>query len=233
MSSSNTITMVTPNPPRTVVLPNEILRMIFRHTIVFSTVSPLGRPINHTRFIMLYACMVHKLAVVSQQFHEVALAVFYEHNFFDFSSIIPPLRIHHHLLYNTAILPPLRFHHSLRYIRVTLRLTDYFCMDKPVMMPDGTLRDWELFANTVDLFKHCPVARTLRLLSDLNTMQHLRVVRLHIVTAFQDPDASIAIYRAARFCVGARDETSITFADEGLSGAYWRPYLKKSILNGV
>ncbi|KAI4651904.1 hypothetical protein J4E93_002100 [Alternaria ventricosa] len=200
--------MVTPAPRRSVVLPNEVLKMILMNILIFSTVSPQGKPMNASRFAWLHKCLLHKLCLVSGQFQAVALEVFYENNHFEFISKTSR---------RTPLMPPIHVFHSLRHIRVQLVLTDGYA-GEPIVLPDGILDTKIYFRNTTDLFKHCPGAHTLRKLSDLSTMQNLRTIQLHIVPIFTNPDleAAIAIYHQARFKIGARDECKIT-VEAGLS----------------
>lgn len=202
MSSRNTITMVTPAPRPSVVLPNEILKMILMNILIFSSVSPRGRPINATRFAMLNKCMLHNISVVSRQFHVVALQIFYEENYFDFISTTS---------HRTPLMPPIHLLRFLRHIRVQLVLTDSYA-GEPTVLPDRILDNRIYFRNTADLFKHCRSAHTLRTLSDLMTFQDLRTIQLHIVPIFSNPDsaAAVAIYDGGRFMIGARDECNIT-----------------------
>ena len=218
MSSPNTITMVTPAPRRSVVLPNEILKMILMNILIFSTVSPRGRPINASRFAMLHKCMLHKLCVVSRQFQAVTLQVFYEENYFEFISKTS---------HRTPVMPPFHLLHSLRHIRVQLVLTDSYA-GEPTVLPDRILDNRIYFRNTADLFKHCRSAHTLRKLSDLMIMQDLRTIQLHIVPIFSNPDlkAAVAIYDQARFMIGARDEFKIT----GEAGI---PSLRTAMVSGL
>jgi hypothetical protein len=201
MSPLHITTMVVPAPRRSVVLPNEVLRMIPELMFVFSSVSPPGRPINAARFGMLFKCsMLAKFTVVSRQFHEVALAVFYEHNFFDFAAN------NNHCtslgVVKAPPLPSLHLHSSLRHIRVLLHLTDSW--DDLVQLSDRVRHDIHPFANIEDLFRFCPAARVLELLS--TTMTDLKILDLHIVAEFRIPDskAAIAVYRSAGFSVRAR-----------------------------
>ncbi|KAG9190916.1 hypothetical protein G6011_09004 [Alternaria panax] len=227
MSSPNTITMVVPAPRLSVFLPNEVLRMVFKLMLVFSSVSPPDRPVNATRFGMLFKCsMLAKFAVVSRQFHEVALAVFYEHNFFDFAA---------NNNYRTSFgvvkappLPPLHLHSSLRNVRLLLHLTDSW--GEAVQLSDRVRWKDHPFTNTIELFRFCPAARVLELLS--TTMTELRVLDLHIAVDFRlsDRRAAIAIYRSAGFLVRAR-EVKLTIVN-GIDGCSetWHALLKNVIV---
>jgi hypothetical protein len=225
MSSSNTITMVAPAPPRTVVLPNEVLRMIFEYMLVFSSVSPRGRPINDTRFLMLHKCILGKFTVVSRQFHEVALAIFYENNFFEFAA--STRRVTPFGVVKAPLLPSLRLHCCLRHIRVVLHLSDSW--EQSVVLPDRVLSSWTPFVHTVDLFRYCPAARVLQLLS--TTMPRLRTLDLHIVADFRIPDydAALAIYRSAGFSLSARDEVKVTIVNGFGRPELWHGLLKIAI----
>ncbi|KAH6875738.1 hypothetical protein BKA58DRAFT_437703 [Alternaria rosae] len=216
--------MVTPAPRRSVVLPNEILKMILMNILIFSTVSPRGRPINATRFAMLHKCMLHKLCIVSRQFQAVALEVFYENNYFHFTS---------RTSFRAPLMPSIHLLPSLRHIRVQLVLTDGYA-GAPIVLPDRTLTTRKYFRNTAELFQHCRSARTLRLLSDLDTMQNLKTIELHIDPQFGNPneEAAVAVYTAARFCVFALEETKITVEGDNIRGPLHFFELRMAIRSG-
>ncbi|EUC33749.1 hypothetical protein COCCADRAFT_95267 [Bipolaris zeicola 26-R-13] len=197
--------MIEPAPRRSVELPEEILCKI-----IFYTLGHNGSVI-HGRHYDTMAKLFEQLAnlcCVSSKFHDLTKSIFYGMTMFQFPIEFESSRNKHGNSLG-PLLPMRRALSSLR--RITLEIG---IMDSRLELLDPERRAFldrdshELrkviwFSSVGDLYRYCPGARTLRLLT--NNITELGVLDIHIFENFRHNDKQWAIdlYRAARFNIRA------------------------------
>ncbi|KAH7555389.1 hypothetical protein J3E72DRAFT_432589 [Bipolaris maydis] len=212
---TTTITMIEPARRRSVELPNEVL-----YKIILFTLGHNGSVIHGQYYdILAKSALFEQLAnflCVSSKFRDLTMSVFYGLHKFKFPIDFEPRRslVNKHGNTRNPLLPPIWALSSLRRITLEIAITDSR-LELPHPTRRGFLnrdthepREVIWFRSIKNLYRYCPGARVLRLLTD--HMKDLTVLDIHILENFRhkDKQEAIDLYRAAGFKIRA-DEVNV------------------------
>ncbi|KAI2481954.1 hypothetical protein Ptr902_06335 [Pyrenophora tritici-repentis] len=223
--------MVQPAVRRNIILPNEILQKIFALVLEGSSARSKAGVDKKYYDLLSRMGMLGKLMRVDYNFAVVAVPAFYEVNRFDFWKFAHGSRKDAYPAINEfgcrmpPALPPLWAHKYLRQIRIVVYLSDIWWNDES--------RAWFPIISADQLFRYCPGARILQLLT--TSITKLRSLDLQIEELFHREDrlASCAVYRSAGFQMHAtKIKFQIVEHKTGLpskNSDQWYPELAKAI----
>ncbi|EUC49365.1 hypothetical protein COCMIDRAFT_33214 [Bipolaris oryzae ATCC 44560] len=201
--------MIETKPRRSIELPDEVLYKIIFYTLGHNGSVIHGRHNDITKSKLFEQLL--NLLCVSSKFHDLTKSVFYGKSSFkfpmDFERCMSLVNKHGNSL--GPLLPPRWALRSLRDITLEIPL-----MDSRLELPNIARRGFlsrgshELrkviwFTSVGDLYRYCPGARMLRLLT--NNLTELTVINIHIIENFRNEDkhGAIDLYRAAGFNIRA------------------------------